>query len=172
MTKSVRFFPHWQPNDTRQVIGFMDMVAAVLEDGPVGTWLEVGAGIGESATLLLGYPQIKRVILVEKSTERVMSLYERFAIHNTLGRCLVHHARSPEAAEEYDPGSLDVVYLDGEHDYGSVREDIEAWLPKANRFLAGHDYTTQWPGVQKAVDECFDDVEVFCDGSWLARVDR
>lgn len=170
MTQSLRFFPHWSPEDSRQVLGFMALVATVLEEGPVDRWLEVGAGIGESATLLLGYPQIKRVILIEKSPERVRTIKRRLAAENDAGRCILHYASSPDAAEEYADDSLDVVYLDAEHDYESVKADIEAWLPKADRFICGHDYTPAWPGVMQAVDEVFGSVETFADGSWLARV--
>lgn len=58
---------------------------------------------------------------------------------------------SVEAAKSYDDDSLDFVFIDGAHDYESVRNDILAWLPKIKpgKILSGHD----WPygGVKNAV---------------------
>jgi hypothetical protein len=65
-------------------------------------------------------------------------------------------AYSPQASELYENDSLDFVYIDGLHDYESVKKDIIAWFPKVKkgRLLCGHDYNTiKWPGVTKAVTE-------------------
>lgn len=35
-----------------------------------------------------------------------------------------------DALAEFDDGSIDLLHIDGAHDYGSVREDYETWLPK------------------------------------------
>jgi predicted alpha/beta hydrolase family esterase len=50
---------------------------------------------------------------------------------------------------------LDFVFIDADHKYESVKADIAAWLPKVRPggHIAGHDYHSDWPGVQKAVDE-------------------
>jgi hypothetical protein len=62
---------------------------------------------------------------------------------------------SLEAASTYNDNSLDLVFLDAEHDYNNVREDILAWLPKVKfgGVLAGDDYASNWPGVVQAVNE-------------------
>lgn len=63
---------------------------------------------------------------------------------------------SAEAAKTYADNSLDFVFIDADHEYESVKEDIEAWLPKVKigGTLAGHDYEGPWwPGVAKAVHE-------------------
>lgn len=61
-----------------------------------------------------------------------------------------HVGESPDAASEFKDGEFDIVYIDAEHDYESVKADIEAWLPKARHIIAGHDYFV-FPGVEKAV---------------------
>ena len=51
---------------------------------------------------------------------------------------------------------FDFIYIDGAHDYDSVKQDIELALPllKPRGILAGHDYLPQHPGVvAKAVHE-------------------
>ena len=52
---------------------------------------------------------------------------------------------------------FDFVYIDAGHEYDEVSQDIDLWLSKPalmNGYLAGHDYSPEFPGVIKAVDEC------------------
>lgn len=58
------------------------------------------------------------------------------------------------AADDFADGSLDFVFIDGAHNFTSVRDDIRAWLPKVKPggVLAGHDYDE--PGVVDAVALC------------------
>jgi len=64
---------------------------------------------------------------------------------------------SGNAADMLYRGAADVVFLDGSHDYASVRHDISQWRPCVRDWgrLAGHDYDDNWPGVKQAVDEAF-----------------
>lgn len=62
-------------------------------------------------------------------------------------------------ASQFADNSIDFVYLDGDHKYEPVKEEIEAWYPKVKigGILAGHDYTERSHieefGVIPAVDE-------------------
>jgi len=50
---------------------------------------------------------------------------------------------SVEASKNYADGSVDFVFIDGDHSYNGCRRDFEAWLPKMKpngSVLAGHDY--------------------------------
>lgn len=60
---------------------------------------------------------------------------------------------SPDAASQFADGEFDIVYIDAEHDYESVKKDIEAWRPKARHTIAGHDYRC-FPDVARAVKDC------------------
>ena len=77
-------------------------------------------------------------------------------------------ATSLEASERYEDGSLDFVFIDASHDYQSVKDDIEAWMPKVKEggVLSGHDYP-DWDGVKKAVDEVFGKDKIARYGSWV-----
>ena len=68
---------------------------------------------------------------------------------------------SAQAAAKFEDASCDLVFLDACHEYGAVRQDIAAWLPKVRKcgMLAGHDYSwTMFPGVIQAVEEAFGNV--------------
>lgn len=73
---------------------------------------------------------------------------------NTAGRNIsAIKAKSPDAAQKFRDQQFDIVYIDAEHDYESVKADIQAWKPKAKFVLAGHDYHV-FDGVRKAVADC------------------
>lgn len=64
---------------------------------------------------------------------------------------------SVEAAKLYDDKSLDFVFIDGNHGYDAVINDIMAWLPKIKNggWIGGHDYNhPSLPGVTQAVQDC------------------
>lgn len=51
---------------------------------------------------------------------------------------------------------LDWIYIDGAHDYSTVKHDLISSYPKIkqNGYIMGHDYTiNMFPGLVKAVDE-------------------
>lgn len=58
---------------------------------------------------------------------------------------------SPAAAVRFADDSVDFVYLDANHEYGHVRRDLRAWVPKVRQggVVAGHDYLG---GVEAAVE--------------------
>ena len=56
------------------------------------------------------------------------------------------------------PSDLDVVFIDANHSYSCVKQDILTYFPKrtSRSILAGHNYGhPHLPGVKKAVDELF-----------------
>lgn len=68
---------------------------------------------------------------------------------------MVDELPSIEAAAQWEPQTLDAVFIDGAHDYFSVRQDIAAWLPKIKPggIIAGHDINET--DVIKAVIDSF-----------------
>lgn len=80
-------------------------------------------------------------------------------IHPWHGTSLECAARAKRTGNTYD-----LIFLDGAHDYESVKADILAWGPllTKNGILCGHDYDPlgkEWTGVKQAVEEC---VPEFC----------
>ncbi len=46
---------------------------------------------------------------------------------------------SVEAAKLFKDRSVDMVWIDGGHDYNSIWNDLNAWWPKVKKILCGHD---------------------------------
>lgn len=77
-------------------------------------------------------------------------------------RCKILRMTSYVAALQTPDASFDFVYIDADHTYDFVKQDIDLWLPKTTRLICGHDYNGKndrfgsW-GVKRAVDERFGD---------------
>lgn len=76
---------------------------------------------------------------------------------------------SSEYVKTIQNESIDFVYIDGNHQYSSVKEDIINWIPKIKLggVLCGHDYC--WNSVSSAINDTLKDKPdmVFTDSSWL-----
>jgi len=79
----------------------------------------------------------------------------------------IHVEDSVKAAADFADGSIDVVFIDGDHREAGVRADIEAWMPKVKfgGILAGHDIDE--PGVAAAVQHINFEVR---NRSWMVRI--
>ena len=72
--------------------------------------------------------------------------------------CQILRLSSVEAARRIPDGSLDFVYIDGNHQHPFVDEDLATWVPKVRigGIVAGHDYEmpprkAPWIDVREAV---------------------
>lgn len=64
--------------------------------------------------------------------------------------------RSPAAAVLFD--SVEMTFIDGDHDYEAVLADIDAWLPKTTVLICGHDWANAdggFEGVERACRDHF-----------------
>ena len=87
------------------------------------------------------------------------------------GRCCLQWGRSVDVAKGYEDESIDLVFIDGAHDYGNVSADIAAWLPKVKPggIVSGHDYSKAiFPGLVRAVTEAFGEGRVTVSGKGSA----
>jgi predicted O-methyltransferase YrrM len=80
--------------------------------------------------------------------------------------------KSSDAVSQFEDGTIDFIYIDGNHQYDFVKKDLELYVPKikSGGIISGHDYggpTT--PGVTRAVDEFFgkSPVSRYGDYSWV-----
>ncbi|MEW5772534.1 MAG: class I SAM-dependent methyltransferase [Thermodesulfobacteriota bacterium] len=70
-------------------------------------------------------------------------------------RVTVLRGRTRDAAQRFEPGSLDLVFVDAGHQYEEVSADLADWHPKVRPggWLVCDDYTAEWPGVVRAIEE-------------------
>jgi predicted O-methyltransferase YrrM len=63
---------------------------------------------------------------------------------------------SVQAAMQFEDNTFDLVFIDANHTYPAVVNDLKAWIPKVKPggIIAGHDYGEPC-GVKQAVDERF-----------------
>lgn len=173
MLQSVRFFPHWNPWSVGQIHGLIAMVLDIRSrTARHATWVEVGSLHGESATLLLAFPFVHRLHCIDPAPSRI--LRRRLAPFLASGRCVFHQGTSRQVADAVT--DVDVAYIDADHAYEAVRDDIAVWYPKVavGGALCGHDYhaaTNVWPGVRRAVDEFVAQhrltLTTYPDSSWM-----
>jgi hypothetical protein len=92
-----------------------------------------------------------------------MDAYDEF-IRNTKKTVDLIIMRMPSlrAVHLFPEKSVDMVFIDGNHDYKFVKGDILAWTPVARKLICGHDYNhPDYPGVRHAVDKYVGDTEVY-----------
>ena len=108
-------------------------------------------------TLLSVDPYIAYEGYVEGRSQNQLSEYERVTREKLAQfgeRSIIIKKFSLEASKEVPDGSLDFVFVDANHEYQSVKEDMAAWYPKVRKqgLFAGHDYKS-FGGVTQAVNE-------------------
>ena len=89
---------------------------------------------------------------------RYESVRSRFKKQIESAQVVLHRGFSHEVVAEMEDGYFDWVYIDGNHLYEYVKQDLELYYPKIRPggYLTGDDYGVEgwWKnGVQKAVDE-------------------
>ena len=82
----------------------------------------------------------------------------RFDAQIADGIVIVHRGTSIDAADAFTAGQLDWVYIDGDHRYEAVRDELTRYggLVRTGGVIAGDDYGDGgwWEGgVKRAVDE-------------------
>lgn len=139
------------------------------ELGLTGTGVEVGVYRGEFSQHLVRYSNLTKFFAVDcwthiegqvdplnqptaaKVDHMIQAAYRLAEFpHATILR-----SSSVDAAQLVSDNSLDFVYIDADHRYEQVYQDISQWFHKV-RFggiLAGHDYHPDFPGVMQAVNE-------------------
>jgi len=80
-------------------------------------------------------------------------------IADAQGRVTVMPMFTREAFNVLPAGIFDLIFIDADHEYEAVKFDIENSLPllSPSGLLCGHDYNERWPGVGRAVGDCFGD---------------
>jgi predicted O-methyltransferase YrrM len=163
-----------------QLLALYDEVAETVTAGRVA---EVGCAYGKSLAYLLRHLRVSVDVHAIDAWEEFMGgdnlppeTFERMRAYGTprraceqevaacfppdgpqLERVKFTSERSVKAAEAFEKRSLDFVFIDADHSFEAVRDDIAAWMPKVKKggTLAGHDLNMHYPGVETAVRKAF-----------------
>lgn len=160
-----------------------------------GTFVEIGALYGGNAKPILRHWLGKQMFLVDPWAPQPADIYKEdqdwmkfdlgYEICKKLAeqdpRVKLIRLLSHQAVDQFDDGSLDCVYIDGNHCYEAVSQDIQLWFPKVKKggILSGHDFytyvdATHHTQVEAAVTEwaaeAQRDIMVGRCSSWLCFV--
>lgn len=86
---------------------------------------------------------------------------------NGEARCLILEGDSVEMADHVHYGSLDFVFLDGDHTEAGLSQDLRAWAPKVRDggLVMGHDWS--WPTVRRVLDRDVPGWSGLAENVWL-----
>jgi predicted O-methyltransferase YrrM len=133
--------------------------ARVIIDRDYRIVAEIGVALGGYANVLLrDSPGIKKYVCIDPFNGVHQACPASVPIENLAkygSKVEFVQKESSAAAGQFQDGYFDFVYIDGNHDYEFVRQDLALYWPKirVGGMIAGHDYHFSQKGVIKAVDE-------------------
>jgi hypothetical protein len=168
--------PPWVPPGSEGMASCVEPVLKVPAKADIlpllphrGVVAEIGVFKGGFSRLILEVCEPTTLHLIDSWGETVGSggivgkgddihefVLRRFPREIAAGQVVVHRKTSVEAAAEFDEGAIDWVFLDANHGYKGMTEDLETYYPKvkAGGYVTGHDYAdVKNYGVIQAVDE-------------------
>lgn len=122
--------------------------------------VEVGTEQGRFADCLLRkIPNLKLSVIdcwegyegYRKHMKEKIKEYEKKARERLGGRCEIIKKYSMEAVKDFADNSLDFVFIDGNHEFRQVIDDIDEWTKKVKvgGLVMGHDFTLVDNGYER-----------------------
>lgn len=130
-------------------------------------WIEIGVNLGYTAEKAFKEKDIGKMILIDpyivmdhemfksKSLRNSQRLSARERLCDYSERCVWIEKTSSSAAAMIEDSSVDVIFVDGNHEFEYVKSDIELYIRKLKDggLMILDDYGHQdYPGVRKALD--------------------
>ena len=166
-----------------------DVISGFMTQMGLKTFVELGCKEGRTTGHILKSVQDSRVIAIDPwmpmpQQKGVVGgeTYEEwdFAkieaqfwenVGDSKHRCEMLRMTSDIASEKLDGKQFDAIFIDAAHDYVNVMADIKRWWPKVRDggLLIGHDANHKWPGVERAIADSFNlmDVGFAPDSIWF-----
>ncbi len=104
------------------------------------------------------------------ATEKDIFVDFMYNMKHNWGKFIPIRTSSENASTLFEDNELDFVFIDAEHTYQGLSNDLRCWMPKIKKtgILAGHDYHENWSGVIKAVDEIIGKDNIKLEGcTWI-----
>ena len=153
--------------------------------------IEIGSYMGE-ATMMFASSNLFKEIHTIEPFKNVGGKIEEFNTQNGYNwdtiynefqtntrffdNIILHKDFSYNVADKFEDKSMDFIYIDGDHSYDQVKQDLEMYLPKLkdNGIIGGHDYNnsvSRFRQTIRAIDEIVGKPDkVFMDSSWLKQI--
>lgn len=163
--------------------GFTGMINELLHFLPKeSTMIEIGSYMGESTMMLASCKLFKKIYAIDPhhGTEKFNELFgydwelvkKEFKINTRyFDNITLISDFSYNVIDMFENESIDFIYIDADHEYDSVKRDIELYLPKLKKdgIIGGHDYSNDaWEGVFHAVNDILGKPDyIFEDSSWF-----
>lgn len=133
----------------------------------ISSMVEVGVRDGRTTFHLLDKNPNLKIIAIDKS----IKLFYNNEVKEKYGTRLIPiEAYSNQAAKNIPNESQELIFIDADHSYEWVKNDIETYSPKLKKgfWLTGHDI--DYSGVKKAVTEKIKYYEVATNNVWLTKI--
>ena len=166
-------------NDNNSCGGLLQMIREVVE--PYFIIAEIGSFSGVSSECFAKHCKLLLCIDIWDSDPNYFEIDREKILHSLRDFDLMakdydnikaFKASSLEVVKHVPDESIDMVYIDGRHDYPSVLADIKAWLPKVKKggWITGHDIKLTGNRVFEAVTEMFGtDYKEYIDETWAHK---
>ncbi|MCP1093478.1 class I SAM-dependent methyltransferase [Bacillaceae bacterium OS4b] len=131
-----------------------------MVDHLTGDIVEIGSYKGKSTiAIALGSSLMskskRQIYAIDPFVEPPFKYFEDNVKNHNLEKFIIPIKK--HSAEAYDdcPKCIAAIFIDGDHEYSSVKHDIIHYAPRVVKggFIVFHDYSDYFPGVTKAVDE-------------------
>jgi predicted O-methyltransferase YrrM len=166
--------------EPKDIQGILDLCKEFPNDSVMA---EIGAYSGESTLLFLNSGKIQKLYAIDpwipgyddndNASDSDFDLVEQTFDKNIKGHNVIKMKCTFAEAFHLLP-ELDIIYIDGNHTYEAVKQDIELSLHKIKKsgIICGHDYHGYaLDTVVKAVDETLGSPEkIFIDSSWMIKI--
>ena len=138
-----------------------DWLVELVNHNKLKIGAEVGVASGDTTFRLLSHCNTLEVLYAvddfrpmvggwrnRNTRKEFMAQYHKLKVKDRLH---LIEGISWEVAASIPDGSLDFVFIDADHDFNSVRNDLNAWVPKVKKggFVTGHDL--HFAGVRQAL---------------------
>jgi len=119
------------------------------------TFVEVGSAFCNNAENILHHIKLKELILIDPylDGEKRYNIAKKKV--NFFPYMKLIRQTSEDAVKSFKDNSVDVVYIDGNHNYEYAKKDIDIWYPKVKKggVIGGHDFRGHALGVILAVTD-------------------
>ena len=148
-----------------------DVLSKIINDNQYETFLEVGSWEGKNMKRIVNNsPGLIKTWCIDPykaiKTKDPSHIYQESQTHfdKTFEEAKRRNPTtifikdtSVRSAKLFKDESIDIVFIDAEHTYTALKQDLYAWLPKVKRggTLSGHDFGPRFNCIIKAVIEEF-----------------